>query len=155
MTLIMQALAAEPRSSYAGKYVESVSYPGDSRSKCDLCLGHEEPFEWAIELKMARMLGDNGKPNDNLVMHLLSPYDSHRSALTDCTKLAASSLGDRRAVVIYGYEADAYPLEPLVAAFETLATSAVRLGTRQQAAFGGLVHPVHREGSVYGWEVSI
>lgn len=36
----------------------------------------------------ASALGDNGKPNDNMIMHILSPYPDHRSALTDCSKLA-------------------------------------------------------------------
>jgi len=27
-------------------------------------------------------MGDNGKPNDNMLMHILSPYPAHRSALT-------------------------------------------------------------------------
>jgi hypothetical protein len=36
---------------------------------------------------MLRLMGDNGKPNDNMLMHILSPYPSHRSALTDCQKL--------------------------------------------------------------------
>jgi hypothetical protein len=33
---------------------------------------------------MLRLLGDNGKLNDNMLMHVLSPYQAHRSALTDC-----------------------------------------------------------------------
>ena len=41
---------------------------------------------------MLRFLGDNGKPNDNILMHVLSPYPQHRSALTDCEKLARSSV---------------------------------------------------------------
>jgi len=47
-------------------------------------LHDEEP------VKMLRLMGDNSKPNDNMLMHILSPYPSHRSALTDCQKLAAS-----------------------------------------------------------------
>jgi hypothetical protein len=31
-------------------------------------------WEWAIEIKMPRLMGDNGKPNDNMLMHILSPY---------------------------------------------------------------------------------
>lgn len=37
---------------------------------------------------MLRLFGDNAKLNDNMLMHLLSPYPAHRSALTDCEKLA-------------------------------------------------------------------
>ena len=48
-------------------------------------------WDWAIEAKMLRMFGDNGKLNDNMLMHVLSPYPAHRSALTDCGKLAHSN----------------------------------------------------------------
>ena len=30
--------------------------------KCDLWVG--QPYEWLIEIKMARLRGDNGKPDD-------------------------------------------------------------------------------------------
>lgn len=59
---------------------------------------------------MLRIMGDNGKPNDNTLMHILSPYPAHRSALTDADKLARSSLPGEKAIVIYAYE---YPLCPL------------------------------------------
>jgi hypothetical protein len=52
---------------------------------------------------MLRLMGDNGKPNDNMLMHIVSPYSSHRSALTDCQKLAASGFSESLAVLIYGY----------------------------------------------------
>ena len=39
---------------------------------------------------MMRLMGDNGKPNDNILTHILSPYPAQRSAITDCRKLAAS-----------------------------------------------------------------
>lgn len=53
-----------------------------------------------MEVKMLRLMGDNGKPNDNILMHILSPYPEHRSALTDCDKLRGSNLSDRCAVMI-------------------------------------------------------
>jgi hypothetical protein len=39
-----------------------------------------------------RILGDNGKLNDNMLMHILSPYPQHRSAVTDCNKLRAGTI---------------------------------------------------------------
>jgi hypothetical protein len=102
---------------------------------------------------MLRLMGDNSKPNDNMLMHILSPYPSHRSALTDCQKLAASGFSGSLAVLIYGYDYDALPMEPAVEAFEQLAESRVRLGPRQAASFDGLIHPVHRRGAVFVWEV--
>jgi hypothetical protein len=56
-----------------------------------VCLGGPAPWEWAIEVKMLRFMGDNGKLNDNIVMHILSPYPEHRSALTDCTNTRMNS----------------------------------------------------------------
>lgn len=102
---------------------------------------------------MLRIMGDNGKPNDNMLMHILSPYAQHRSALTDCPKLGESSLGPRKAILIFGYEYEAWPMEPTIAAFEALAARDVRLGDRQSAPVGNLVHPVHQRGAVLGWEI--
>jgi hypothetical protein len=102
---------------------------------------------------MLRFLGDNGQPNDNILMHILSPYPEHRSALTDCTKLLASGLNGRKAILIYGYEADEWPLAPAIDAFEVLAQVRVSLGPRQWAGFENLIHPVHQRGVVFGWEL--
>ena len=48
------------------KFTLEVSYPESSRSKCDLCIGAAPHWDWAIEIKMLRLLGDNGLPNDNM-----------------------------------------------------------------------------------------
>jgi hypothetical protein len=98
-------------------------------------------------------MGDNGKPNDNMLMHVLSPYPAHRSAVTDCYKLARSTLGKRKAVMIVAYEYEDWPAEPAIDAFEALAGRQTRLGTRFVAAFDDLVHPVHRSGAVFVWEI--
>ncbi len=135
------------------EYRCSVPYISGSRQRCDLCLGREPIWDWAIELKLLRFLGDNGQLNDNILMHILSPYSAHRSALSDCTKLITSGLAARKAVLIYGFESDAWPLEPAIEAFETLARTRVRPGARHEARFDGLVHPVHQRGAVYAWEI--
>jgi hypothetical protein len=129
-----------------------VPYGDGSRQKCDLALGAGSPWDWLIEVKMLRMLGDNAKQNDNLLTHIISPYAAHRSALTDCYKLASSALDGHKAIVMYGYDAEAWPMEPLVRAFETLAHPMV--GSRETALFDGLVHPVHSQGSVFAWEIN-
>ena len=86
-------------------------------------------------------MGDNGKLNDNMVMHILSPYPEHRSALTDCTKLAAAQLGERKAIMIYGYDYPGWPMDPAIEAFETLASQKVKLASRATASFDGLIIP--------------
>jgi hypothetical protein len=56
--------------------------------------------------------------------------------------------------LIYGYEYEGYPLEPVIRAFETLASKIVTLSSAAAAKFGGLVHPVHKQGIVYAWTVA-
>jgi hypothetical protein len=131
-----------------------VCYPGNTRQKCDLCIGEDPTWHWCIEVKMLRLMGDNGKPNDNMLMHILSPYPVNRSAVTDCEKLVASGLQGRKAIVLFAYEYINYPCEPAVQAFELLASSRVVVGDRITVPFDQLVHPVHRCGYVYGWEVT-
>lgn len=154
-TRTVQLLAghiAGQRTEYAD-FSLGVSYPEGRRMACDYCLGSSGAWQWAIEFKMLRLMGDNGKPNDNMLMHVLSPYPAHRSALTDCAKLANSTIGDRRGVVIYGYDYPGWSMDLAIDAFEVLAKRTVDLGERQVAAFSGLIHPVHQEGRVFGWEI--
>ena len=90
---------------------------------------------------MLRMFGDNGKLNDNMLMHVLSPYPAHRSALTDCEKLARSALPGGKAIVIFGYDYEGWAMDPAIEAFETLASERVTLGVRHAAGYAHLVHP--------------
>ena len=134
-------------------YALDVPYPGASRQRCDWCLGSRLSWDWAIEAKMLRMFGDNGKLNDNMLMHVLSPYSAHRSALTDCGKLVHSDLPGRKAIMIFGYDYNDWPMDPAIEAFETLASERVTLGDRHAAVYNQLVHPVHQRGRVFAWEV--
>jgi hypothetical protein len=131
-----------------------VPYPNMPRQKCDLLIAPSDGRLWAIEVKVLRLMGDNGKPNDNMLMHILSPYPKHRSALTDCQKLLGSGFEQPCALLIYGYDYDDWPMELAVEAFEQLARYKVQLGTRHFASFNGLIHPVHQRGGVFVWEIS-
>lgn len=144
------ALASLPRGALPSMTRE-VPYPAMPQARCDLVA--EEPEAWAIEVKMHRLMGDNGKPNDNMLLHLLSPYPSHRSAVTDCSKLASSGFPHRKAIVIFGYEHDGWPMAPAIDAFECLASRTLELVPAAAAPFSGLVHPVHQRGHVFGWEI--
>ena len=104
---------------------------------------------------MLRFRGDNNKSNDNMLLHLLSPYAKHRSAVTDCVKLGNSGFSQRKAILIYGYEYDDTPLAEAIEAFEVLARRRVDLGPRIEASFDNLIHPVHQSGFVYGWELAL
>lgn len=136
---------------YRERLHTSVPYPGASRQKCDLCVGSVPQWEWAVEVKMLRLMGDNGKPNDNMLMHILSPYPKDRSALTDCPKLLDSGFPGRKAVLIYGFDYPSLHMDPAIEAFEVLASRLVKLGARSVATYSDLVHPVHRAGRVFGW----
>lgn len=146
---------ADLQSSTAGSYGNTrlgVSFPSGPRQKCDIVIvGHGE--SWAIEAKLLRILGDNGKPNDNMLMHILSPYSTHRSAVTDCEKLLGSGFDARKAVVIFGYESLDWPMATAIEAFEALASRRTKLGPRAAAETGALAHPVHEKGRVFGWEL--
>ena len=154
VSLITADLRAHAPERYASQISTNVKYPGASRQKCDICLGADPTWHWAIEVKLLRLMGDNGKPNNNMLMHLLSPYPQDRSALTDCTKLVASALGARRAILVYGFDYPGLSMDAAVEAFEVLAGSAVQLGQRHTAVFTGLVHEVQNRGRVFAWEVA-
>ena len=128
-----------------------VPYPQLTRQKCDLVLAGEPG--WAIEVMMLRFRGNNNKPNDTMLLHLLSPYAKHHSAVTDCLKLGNSGFEQRKAILIYGYEFTDTPLDAAIGAFETLARERVGLGPRYEASFAGLIHPVHVAGCVYSWQI--
>ncbi|MFI6757986.1 hypothetical protein ACIBF5_02400 [Micromonospora sp. NPDC050417] len=136
----------------------NVRYPGTSRQRCDWCLGEPPSWDWAIEAKMLRLFGDNGKPNDNMLTRVLSPYPAHGSALTDCDKLVSSTLPGRKAILIFGYDYKEQKvemeMEPAIQAFETLARLRVNLGDRFVATYDQLVHPVHKRGRVFAWEIA-
>jgi hypothetical protein len=108
---------------------------------------------WAVEVKLLRLLGDNGTPNGNMLMHILSPYASDHSALSDCAKLLASGFVERKAILIVGYDSSSHPLEEAVWAFRLLVNNRFEVREAASAPLRNLIHPVHSVGSVYGWEV--
>jgi len=152
VALVMSELTRTHPTTY-GSVRLGVPYPNAPRQKCDLLITPSEGQSWAIEVKMLRLMGDNGKPNDNMLMHILSPYPRHRSALTDCQKLSGSGFVEAPAILIYGYDYDQWPMEPAVEAFEQLARHRVQLGSRHSASFDGLIHPVHQRGAAFVWEI--
>ena len=127
-------------------------YPG-TNSSCDLVVAPE----WSIEFKQVRPFGDNGREAEQWSQNLLHPYPGHVSALGDAMKLKKSSLTEKKAIVVFGYEHSPAQilLEPAVRGFEILASQLidVPLSPRVEASFGPLIHPVHQVGRIYAWEV--
>lgn len=132
-------------------FEEQIGYPRNRRSKCDLCITSPSG-KLFIEIKMMRLLGDNGKINDNITTHILSPYPQQRSALTDIDKLNESGFDGEKAIVIYGYDHEDYPLIEMMDCFEKLAMDSLDK-PRVSHKFKGLVHPIHQKGGVYGWMI--
>lgn len=118
------------------------------------------PTEWAIEFKLVRPFGDNGKENEHWIEDLLYPYPpifrSSGGPLTDSFKLVESGFVENKAVMVFGYEHQppVIDLSMSVGLFEALASYiGIALGPRHESKFGPLQHKVHRIGKVFGWEV--
>ncbi len=115
------------------------------------------PGLWALEFKLARPFGDNGREAENWSVNLLHPYEGNVSLIGDCLKLQRLSGVERKGVVVVGYEhtPPKIALSPLLLAFELVATQVVgvRIGPRVQVIRSGLCHPVHQQLLVAAWEV--
>ena len=115
------------------------------------------PGEWALEFKLVRPFGNDGRPAEQWSENLLHPYEGNISSLSDCMKLLKSGLSEKKAVIAFAYEhtPPQVDLSIVLKAFEVLAKDVlgIELGERQTAEFSGLIHPFHQQGSVIGWEV--
>lgn len=115
------------------------------------------PKEWAIEFKITRPYGDNGKEAENWSVNLLHPYPGNVSTIGDCYKLASLGGSERKAVAVIGYEHSPpkINLTPLINSFEAIAkeVASIRLSRRVETRHDGLVHPVHQSVRIFAWEV--
>lgn len=130
------------------------NYSGVQTKRCpDLFI----PKEWAIEFKIARPFGDNGKEAENWSVNLLHPYPGNVSTIGDCYKLAKYPGAERRAVFVIGYEhiPPKIDLSPLVESFEAIARHVFHIGLsrRIETRHDALIHPVHQSLRVFAWEL--
>ena len=81
------------------------------------------PNQWAMEFKITRPYGDNGREAENWSVNLLHPYAGNVSTIGDCCKLANLRCPERKAVVVIGYEhtPPRTDLTPLIESFEAIA----------------------------------
>lgn len=128
-------------------------YP-NSAKLCDVLI----PNQWAIEFKLARPFGDNGEEAEHWSENLLHPYPGSISLIGDCLKLIHSGFSEKKAVLVLGYEHDPpkITIEPTIKSFEIIAKDVmgILLGERLHSTFVELIHPVHQQGHVFGWEVT-
>lgn len=60
------------------------------------------PGELAIEFKILRPFGDNGRPAEHWSENVLHPYPGNTSSLGDAAKLLESDLPERKAIAVIG-----------------------------------------------------
>ena len=87
------------------------------------------PRQWAIEVKILRPFGDNGRPAEHWSENILHPYPGNTSSLGDCMKLLQSGLPERKGIIVFGYEHEkaVVPLDPAIHSFELLAAEIIHV----------------------------
>jgi len=123
------------------------------RKKCDLEFVLKDETIYS-EVKMMRIMGDNGKPNDNIFTHIFSPYPVQNSALTDGIKLLNSNFEGLKSIIIYGYDYEKLPLINTIELFELIGKEFFSLSERYSSSFQDLVHPIHQRGQVFSWIIT-
>lgn len=115
------------------------------------------PKEWAVEFKIARPFGDNGKVAENWSVNLLHPYAGNVSTIGDCYKLLGLSGPERKAVAVIGYEHAPCKIDimPLIQSFEAIAKEVAQIKPRKRVECmrDGLIHPVHQCLKLFAWEI--
>ena len=113
--------------------------------------------DWAIEFKIIRPFGDNGKEAENWTVNLLHPYPGNVSLIGDAIKLLQIPNYSRKGLFIIGYEHDPakISLDPLIYSFELITREVmnIRLGERIEERRNNLVHPEHQVVRCIGWDL--
>jgi len=113
--------------------------------------------EWAIEFKIVRPFGDNGKEAENWTVNLLHPYPGNVSLIGDAIKLLQLQDYNHKGLFIIGYEHNPpkISLDPIIASFELIAQNVmkIKLGDRIEEKRIDLVHPEHQVVRCIGWEL--
>jgi hypothetical protein len=115
------------------------------------------PGQWALEFKIIRPFGDNGREAEHWSQNLLHPYPGNVSAISDVFKLLQRQGSESRGIIVVSYEHDPPQIDVsiLVSAFELPCRDLLQLplGDRHTKVVSRCVHPVHQTASVYGWVV--
>ena len=133
-----------------GNLETEVKYPND-RKRCDVVL-NKKLF---IEVKAVRKMRNNGVHEEFLVNHILSPYEADKSFLTDTKKLLNSGFAGEKAVLMYGYDYEEFPIDLILGCFELLAEKYFcEILEKYEFPFDGLIHPIHKRGKVKGYIIT-
>ena len=120
----------------------------------DLDIQHQ----WAIEFKIVRPFGDNGKEAENWSVNMLHPYPGNVSLITDAIKLIQLCGFTKKGLFVIGFEHNPVKisLDPLINSFESISKQVmqINLGKRIEQRRVGLVHPEHHVLRCIGWEIN-
>ncbi len=126
-------------------------------AKTRRCPDLEIGNEWAIEFKIVRPFGDNGKEAENWSVNLLHPYSGNTSLIGDALKLNELTEYNNKGLFLIGYEHNPskISLDPLICSFEILMKKVINieLGPRIEVRLDGLVHPEHQVVRCIGWKI--
>jgi hypothetical protein len=113
--------------------------------------------DWAIEFKIVRPFGDNGKEAENWSVNMLHPYPGNVSLVGDAIKLIQLENYPNKGLFVIGFEHNParISLDPLINSFESITQDVmkIRLGKRIEQRRDGLVHPEHQVLCCIGWEI--
>ena len=133
--------------------IDATGIPAQTRRTPDMAIGQD----WAIEFKIVRPFGDNGRPAENWSVNLLHPYPGNDSLVGDAAKLVTLDSFQHRGLLVIGYEHNPAQviLDPLIQSFELIASKLmhINLGKRIEERREHLVHPVHQVLRCFAWEV--
>lgn len=114
--------------------------------------------EWALEFKIVRPFGDNGKEAEDWSVNMLHPYAGNVSLLGDAVKLRGLDGFLHKGLVVLGFEhqLSRISLDPLLDSFESIASRVmhIALTPRIEQKRGPLVHPEHQMLRCIGWELA-
>lgn len=119
----------------------------------DLAIG----LDFAIEFKIVRPFGDNGREAENWSVNLLHPYRGNVSLIGDACKLIELSNYLKKGLFVIGYEHNPpkINLDPLICAFEKIADQVMHLAlsARIEERRESLVHPEHQVLRCIAWQL--
>jgi hypothetical protein len=115
------------------------------------------PGNWAIEFKIVRPFGDNGKEAEHWSQNLLHPYPGNVSSIGDIYKLLNLAYSERKGIIVFTFENDPpnIDLDLIVECFEHISINVLSLPIKSKhiAVCENLIHPIHKRSRVFGWEL--
>lgn len=115
------------------------------------------PNSWALEFKIVRPFGDNGKEAEHWSQNLLHPYPGNMSSIGDIYKLISHNGIERKGIIVLAYEHDPPQIDLgiIIDCFERLVMDVLDLplGKRCFTNLKNLIHPIHQQAKIFGWEV--